>query len=123
MALHGLTDAMISVDDGALNRTVREYTREAGVRSLEQQVGTLCRKAARLYVDEGKKVVIKSDNLPKVLGIPKYIHTRPEENGIGVATGLAWTEAGGEVLTIEVSRFKGKGLLTMTALPQWWSRL
>jgi len=114
VALHGLTDAMISVDDGALNRTVREYTREAGVRSLEQQVGTLCRKAARLYVDEGKKVVIKSDNLPKVLGIPKYIHTRPEENGIGVATGLAWTEAGGEVLTIEVSRFKGKGLLTMT---------
>jgi len=113
---HGITDKNIKINDSALMQVITHYTREAGVRNLERQIANLCRKVAR-KIAEGKikKYVISSKNLSKYLGVPKFL---PEEeikkDEVGVATGLAWTETGGDIIYIEATIMKGKGTLTLT---------
>ena len=113
---HGLTEENIIFSDGTLQKVIRDYTREAGVRGLERNIATLCRKTARKIVQEKRKSVkITAQNLHTFLGTIKYHHTQAEKNRQpGMATGLAWTEVGGEVLPVEVSVMKGKGKLTLT---------
>ncbi len=97
---------------------IESYTREAGVRNLEREIAKICRKVARRIVESGKKSVrmeIIPDNLSEFLGQIKFRHRRKTEvSEIGVATGLAWTEAGGELLETEVGLMKGKGKLILT---------
>ncbi|MEJ5357696.1 MAG: endopeptidase La [Desulfobacterales bacterium] len=112
----GLKSRQLEITDEALRRIVRLYTCEAGLRNLEREIAALCRKVAR-RVAEGKRepVVVTRRNLPRLLGPPKFIpEMDPEESQVGVATGLAWTSAGGEVLYIEASLMKGKGELIVT---------
>ncbi|MDD4005534.1 MAG: magnesium chelatase domain-containing protein, partial [Elusimicrobiaceae bacterium] len=104
----------LSIAKTAIDRIIREYTREAGVRSLEREIGHICRKAAREFVESGKSVKVTGQNLEKYLGIPKIVNDKPEENAIGVSTGLAWTEQGGETLSIEAACFPGKGNIELT---------
>lgn len=113
---HGLGKDRLQVQEDALLKVVREYTREAGVRNLNRMMETICRKAARIIVSgDKKKVVITEKNLEKLLGKPQYRYGIAEvEDQIGAVTGLAWTEAGGDTLTIEVSIVPGKGKLTLT---------
>lgn len=116
MKEHGLNAENISFAEGTIQKIVREYTREAGVRNLERTIGTVCRKVARKVVqDEKQKVKATAQNLHTFLGTPRYrFGVAEKKNEIGVATGLAWTEAGGEMLAIEVNIMKGKGNLTLT---------
>lgn len=113
---HGITDKTIKINDSALIQVITNYTREAGVRNLEREIANLCRKVAR-KIAEGKikKYAIMGRNLSKYLGVPKFL---PEEeikkDEIGVATGLAWTETGGDIIYIEATIMKGKGNLTLT---------
>jgi ATP-dependent Lon protease len=97
-------------------RIVREYTRESGVRNLEQQIAALCRKAAKLIVSKEKEsVVILPDDIKDYLGASKYRYGMAElEDQIGTVTGLAWTEVGGDTLLIEVTVVQGTGKLTLT---------
>jgi len=113
---HGLTQEQIFMSENALRRIIREYTREAGVRNLERQVATICRKVARDIVSgEVAKAKVTAQNVDQYLGIPKYRYGVAERaDEVGVATGLAWTEVGGDVLNVEVSVLKGKGNLTLT---------
>lgn len=113
---HGLKKQQLEISENALRRIVREYTREAGVRNLEREIATICRKTARDIVSSKTKAVkIKASNVDQYLGIPRYRHTGALQSVMtGVANGLAWTETGGEVLNIEVSVLKGKGNLTLT---------
>jgi ATP-dependent Lon protease len=113
---HGISDKNLKINDSALLQITTHYTSEAGVRNLEREIANLCRKVAR-RIAEGKikKYGISSNNLSKYLGVPKFL---PEEeikkDEIGVATGLAWTEAGGDIIYIEATMMKGKGGLTLT---------
>ncbi|HHT63077.1 MAG TPA: endopeptidase La [Clostridia bacterium] len=113
---HGLKENQINVSENAIRAIIREYTREAGVRDLERNIAALCRKVARDIVAKkstGSKIT--AQNISQYLGIPKYRFGLAEkENQIGVVTGLAWTEVGGEVLTVEVQSHKGKGRITLT---------
>lgn len=113
---HGLTEDQLEIGDEAILRTIREYTRESGVRNLEQQVAALCRKTAKRIVSEGlERIEIQPDNINDYLGIPKYRHGVADlEDQIGTVTGLAWTEVGGETLIIEVTVVPGTGKLTLT---------
>ncbi|WP_411343533.1 endopeptidase La [Paenibacillus sp. WLX1005] len=113
---HGLTEEQLNVSEDTLLRVIREYTRESGVRNLEQQIAALCRKAARAVVaDEQTQVVIAPDDVKEYLGTPKFRYGLVEkENQIGSVTGLAWTEVGGETLTIEVTVVPGSGKLMLT---------
>ncbi|MFC5712682.1 endopeptidase La [Thalassorhabdus alkalitolerans] len=113
---HGLTKGTIQVKDEALLKVIRYYTREAGVRSLERQLATVCRKAAKIIVSgEKKKVVVTENTVEEMLGKPQYRYGKAEEEDqVGAATGLAYTSAGGNTLSIEVSLAKGKGELTLT---------
>ncbi|SDF50041.1 Lon protease 1 [Sporomusa acidovorans DSM 3132] len=113
---HGLTDKQISFSEGTIQKVIRDYTREAGVRNLERNIANLCRKVARKIVqDQGPVIKITAQNLHTFLGKPKYRHAHAEEaNQVGVATGLAWTEVGGDVLPVEISTMKGKGKLLLT---------
>jgi len=113
---HGLTAKQIVFSEGTIQKVIRDYTREAGVRNLERNIASLCRKAARQIVQKKRTVVkITAQNLHTFLGAPKYRHAQAERNlQVGVATGLAWTEVGGDVLAVEVSTMKGKGKLTLT---------
>jgi len=113
---HGLTRDQLKINEEAMTRLVREYTREAGVRNLERQVATLCRKAARLIVaGERKRVAVTPKNLHSYLGSSRYRYGTAEvEDQVGVAMGLAWTEAGGDTLAIEVASVDGTGKLTIT---------
>jgi ATP-dependent Lon protease len=113
---HGLAEDQLRINADAIRKIIREYTREAGVRNLERTIGTLCRKAARELVSGKKKrSVITARNLSKYLGSERYRYGRAEEEDqVGAATGLAWTEAGGDTLNIEVSVLPGKGQLTLT---------
>ncbi|HUT85579.1 MAG TPA: endopeptidase La [Elusimicrobiales bacterium] len=114
MEEHGIKKNMLEVKLPAIGRAMREYTREAGVRNLERQMATICRKSAREIVEDKKRVIVTEKNIAKYLGIPKYVDAPPEQNAVGVSTGLAWTSAGGELLTIEVNKFPGKGNLILT---------
>ena len=116
---HGLKEENFKISDNTILDVIRYYTREAGVRTLEREIATLCRKAARDVVKKGSDhtvkltpAVIKKENY---LGIPKFKYGEIEEKDhIGMSTGLAWTEVGGELLTIEVSIVPGKGNFTVT---------
>lgn len=113
---HGLTEDQLEIGEEAILRTIREYTRESGVRNLEQQVAALCRKAAKRIVSEGlERIEIQPENINDYLGIPKYRHGVADlEDQVGTVTGLAWTEVGGETLVIEVTVVPGTGKLTLT---------
>lgn len=113
---HGLTEEQLQISEETLLRVIREYTRESGVRNLEQQVAALCRKAAKLIVSNEKEtVVIGPDDVKDYLGTPKYRYGMAElEDQIGTVTGLAWTEVGGDTLLIEVTVVPGSGKLTLT---------
>ena len=111
---HGLKDDILKIDNTALDSIMRDYVREAGVRRLEREIGTIARKVAKMYIENKKSVKVTKDNLEKFLGIPKYTNFAAEENGIGISTGLAWTSVGGETLAIEATSFKGKGRLILT---------
>ena len=113
---HGLKPHHLQISENALRTIIRHYTREAGVRNLERQIATICRKTAREVVNNKKyRAKVTAANVDAFLGIPRYhFGTKEKENEIGVATGLAWTEVGGEVLNVEVSILKGKGNIMLT---------
>ena len=113
---NGLKPSKLNVPEKVLVRLIREYTREAGVRGLERTIATLCRKAARQIVQNKKKSIrVTEKNLETYMGIPRFRQSPAEKkNQIGVSTGLAWTEVGGDVLPVEVSVLNGKGALLLT---------
>jgi ATP-dependent Lon protease len=113
---NGLKAKTLSISTGALVKVMSEYTSEAGLRNLERELGSLCRKVAR-KIAEGDKGPFKitKNNLEKYLGVPKYFSELDQENSqVGLSTGLAWTQAGGEVLYVEASLIGGKGELIIT---------
>lgn len=112
----GLSKAEASIEDDTVRTVIRRYTREAGVRELERQYARVFRKVARDIVEGGsKKAVVKDDNLQKYLGPYKYSSQMIEDTDtVGISTGLAWTQAGGDILFIETSTMPGKGNLTLT---------
>jgi ATP-dependent Lon protease len=114
---HGLRESNIAFSEEALTELVRKYTREAGVRNMEREISTIFRKVARKVVLEGKgyQTTVTPENVEVYLGVPRYRSSHQEEhNEIGMATGLAWTEVGGEILPIEVTLMPGKGALRLT---------
>ncbi len=116
MEANGVTADQVEITDEALSYLAAHYTREAGLRNLEREIGSLCRKVAKKFVFGHKdKVVITGSNVPELLGPPRYLREeRLKENQIGISTGLAWTQAGGEVLYVEALKMKGKGGLVLT---------
>ncbi len=117
MGKHGLKKELVSIDDEALKAIVQEYTKEAGVRSLERTIATIFRKIATTLVREKKEgsIVVKKSDLQEYLGAPRYRYGIVEkEDQVGTATGLAWTEVGGDTLPIEVTVMKGRGGLIIT---------
>ena len=118
MEANGLTDRRIKFDDDAILKIIRNYTAEAGVRSLERSIAGVCRKVARQVVESKKKSekkTITARSVSKYLGVP-HVHEKKigRVNQIGVATGLAWTPVGGEILMIETAMMRGKGDLILT---------
>ncbi|MDH4163354.1 MAG: endopeptidase La [Nitrospirota bacterium] len=113
---HGITEKNISIPDKTLLKIIEEYTREAGVRNLEREIGHLCRKVARKIAEgETGLFTITAANLHTYLGVTKYLpEAERTKDEVGVVTGLAWTETGGDVLYIEATTMKGKGTLTLT---------
>jgi len=113
---HGLKDGELILEDDALMQIVRRYTREAGVRSLEREVAKLARKAVKeIESSDTTTITVTLDNVEDYLGVPKYRYGEAElEDQIGIVTGLAWTELGGELLTIEGVMMPGKGKMTVT---------
>jgi ATP-dependent Lon protease len=113
---HGLKPSNIVIEDTALRFLIRRYTREAGVRSLERQIAALMRKVAKRVADGKKaKVIVTHKTIPKLLGPEKYGSTIAEKKDeVGISTGLAYTEVGGDILFIEVALMPGKGRLTLT---------
>ncbi len=113
---HGLTKSQVRINDPAIQDIVRYYTREAGVRGLERQIAGICRKAAKLIVTgEKKSITVSPRTLESLVGKKKYRYGQAETvNQIGVATGLAYTQVGGDTLQIEVSLSPGKGKLILT---------
>jgi ATP-dependent Lon protease len=113
---HGLKDSNIRFSEEAIRKIIREYTREAGIRSLERQIASICRKVAREVVkDKTTSINVGVNSINKYLGTEKFHYGSAEKDDqIGVTTGLAWTETGGDILSIEVALIKGKGKLTLT---------
>jgi ATP-dependent Lon protease len=117
LANTGLTSANIVFAEGSIQELIRSYTREAGVRNLEREIGNVCRKVARKVVREGAntKVTVTAENINEFLGVAKFRDTMAHEKSeVGLVTGLAWTEVGGSILSTEVSAVEGKGKLTLT---------
>ena len=116
MEEHGLKKGSVRISDDVLRAVIRDYTRESGVRLLERRLAAICRKAdIRLLTDGVKRMTITENDLPKLLDCQPYppaLHTEKEE--IGVVNGLAWTEAGGEILEVEVNVMEGSGKLELT---------
>jgi ATP-dependent Lon protease len=113
----GLTEEQILFEDDALKQMIRSYTREAGVRNLEREIGNVCRKVARRVVKNGAKYQerVTPDNLSDLLGVAKFRDSQVHEKSeVGLVTGLAWTEVGGSILQTEVQVLDGKGKLTTT---------
>lgn len=113
---NGLTSELIEFDDTSVKSIIQGYTREAGLRNLERLIGTVCRKTAR-YVAEGKKEKTKIDSelVAKFLGpAPFSREDEQEQDEVGIATGLAWTSVGGEILYVETTATKGKGMIALT---------
>jgi len=118
---HGLKDSEIEITDDAIKEIIDYYTKEAGVRNLKREIANLARKSMKEIVlneengqKDKNKIVITKDNLHKYLGAPKFVKEKVAPNGVGVVTGLAWTEYGGETLTVEVAMFQGTGKLFLT---------
>ena len=115
---HGLEAKEWRIEDDALKTLIRRYTREAGVRNLEREISNLTRKAVKeilLSAEKRKQVVVTAENISDYLGVPKYRYGEAElEDQVGAVTGLAWTEVGGELLTIEGVMMPGKGRMTVT---------
>jgi len=113
---HGLKPEELVLGNGVVSAIIKNYTHEAGVRNLTREIANICRKVIKeLEFDKELKLVeITTRNLNTYLGIAHYEREKIAENGIGVVTGLAWTDVGGEVLTIEVNKMKGKGSLVLT---------
>jgi len=117
METNGLKSANLSFTDDGIRSVIRQYTREAGVRNLEREISSICRKVTRAVVKDGPKnsVKVSEENVVDYIGIPKYRSNRHEsQNEIGFVTGLAWTEVGGEILATESTLMEGKGKLTLT---------
>ncbi len=113
----GLTEKQLTFTDDSLREIIRSYTREAGVRNLEREVGNICRKVARKVVKEGESytITLKPENVSEFLGVTKFRDTLANEKSeVGLVTGLAWTEVGGSILSTEVAIVDGKGKLTIT---------
>jgi ATP-dependent Lon protease len=112
---HGLKEGALKLDNKTIDAVIRGYTREAGVRNLNREFASMCRRAARKIVEQKlASVKVTPDNLGDYLGIPKFLSARSSYNAVGIATGLAWTENGGEVLAVEAVAVPGKGGLTLT---------
>ncbi len=116
---HGLKKERVTFRKDALQSVIREYTREAGVRGLERHIAAVCRKLARKVVEgrSGKRMQVTRNQLSGYLGVPRYLDSEVvKEDSVGIATGLAWTQSGGDILTIEVSVLnrRGAGRLTLT---------
>src|SRR5258708_4477309 len=116
LSKHGLDSKEWSIDDDALLLMIRRYTREAGVRNLERELSTLIRKAVKdLMISKKKSVKVTEKSLEEFLGVPKYRYGEIEtDDQVGIVTGLAWTDVGGELLTIEGVMMPGKGKMTVT---------
>ncbi|WP_136515809.1 endopeptidase La [Geomonas edaphica] len=113
---NGITEEIVVFSEEALRAIIAKYTREAGLRNLEREIGSVCRKVARKYAEgRGEKFVITAGTVAKYLGPPKFLREEEmDKNEVGVVTGLAWTPVGGEVLFVEATVMKGKGALTLT---------
>ncbi len=113
---HGLKEKDVSIEDAAIERIIREYTREAGLRNLERELGAVCRKLARKRAEGNEDTfVVNEEQMPELLGIPRFVEDdREKQLKPGTALGLAWTPFGGEVLHVETSLMKGKGGLLLT---------
>lgn len=114
---HGFGDESVVITPAALTRIIRNYTREAGVRDLERQIANIYRKVARERVESGRKkrITVTTRNISRFLGRPRYIPGRRDRRvEAGVATGLVWTEVGGDVIKVEATAMPGKGELTLT---------
>lgn len=116
MEMNGVTDQQIEFTDEGLSYLTTHYTREAGLRNLEREIGSLCRKVAKKFVfGHNEKIVINAQSIPELLGPPRFIkEEKLKENQVGISTGLAWTQAGGEVLYVEALKMRGKGGLILT---------
>jgi len=117
MKSHGLTDKNLRITDPAMLKLIREYTREAGVRNLEREITSVCRKVVKKVVLQGKdhKEKVTPKNLETYLGIPKFRRSEIDKRDeVGVSLGMAWTEFGGEMLTFEATKIHGKGNFTLT---------
>jgi len=117
MKANGLAPENLKLSEATLQRLIQSYTREAGVRNLEREIASVCRKVAKRVLREGKHISVKitSQGLQQLLGVPKFRYGKGEEQDqVGLANGLAWTEVGGELLTTEVTTMPGKGNLTIT---------
>jgi len=118
LEMHGLKDVDLNLSDNAVLDIVRHYTKEAGVRSLERQLAAICRKSAMKIVEQGdehKAVNVSKQSLNSFLGVPQYRYGEREEKAlVGVSTGLAWTQLGGELLLVEVALMPGKGKVQIT---------
>lgn len=113
---HGITNRHVRIAEPAIRQIISNYTREAGVRNLEREIANVMRKVAKKVAEgKGQGFPVNPGNLHKYLGVPKYVpEAELEKDEVGVATGLAWTESGGDVLYIEATAMKGKGQLTLT---------
>ena len=113
---HGLTEKNLRIDEDAIRGTINYYTREAGVRNLEREIASICRKVAKNLVSSGKKsITVTANTLEKYLGTKKYRYDKAnEKDEIGITTGLAWTPVGGDTLCIEVTLMNGNGKLELT---------
>lgn len=113
---NGIDARVVDITDQAILQTIAQYTREAGLRNLERELSSICRKVARRIAEgENGTTRVTAANLHQFLGPPRYLaEAEREENEIGVSTGLAWTQAGGEVLSVEASAVKGNGSLVLT---------
>ncbi|MGE5176064.1 MAG: endopeptidase La [Hyphomicrobiales bacterium] len=117
LTAHGLEPGDLKITDAALRAVIGQYTREAGVRNLEREIAAICRKAAKkkAMATKPRTVRVTTANLGAFLGVPKFLESQIERRSrVGVATGLAWTEVGGELLNVEVSVLPGSGVLNMT---------
>ncbi len=117
LKVHGLKENNIKISDKAFMRLIRGYTREAGVRNIEREITSICRKVVKKVVSKGKshEEKVNTKNIEKYLGIPRFRRKEiDKKDEIGVAVGMAWTEFGGELLTFEVTKVHGKGNFTLT---------
>jgi ATP-dependent Lon protease len=113
---HGISSKVLKLTDPGLFNLISQYTREAGVRNLEREIANLCRKVAKKIAEGKEKVfVVNAQNIHRYLGVPKFLPEEEiEKDEVGVSTGLAWTETGGDIIYVEATTMKGKGHLTLT---------